>query len=60
MIQLRCPIDNKLLGEAEGTEYKVLLHCKRCKKIWFFHGKDSKIIAKKESIRIRTPKSVSE
>lgn len=57
MKQLRCKNCNKLLGEVEGTEYKLLLYCRRCRKIWFFHGKDGKIVATKEKMRVRVPES---
>lgn len=60
MNQIRCPNCEKLLCEAEGNDYRLLLYCRRCKKTWFAQGKENRVIATKEKIKIRAPKSASE
>ena len=60
MKELRCHKCDKLLGKADGTDYKILLHCRKCKKLWFFYGKDNNIVATKDKIKIRVPESAGE
>lgn len=48
MKQLRCRECGKLLGEVEGNDFKLLLYCRKCKKIWPFQKKNNKKIVTEE------------